>query len=200
MVVARKDATSLIVRRESTMKGDYTSRDVRWDPPPPVKVHGAMRLWYPGVGEEIGGWMINQAITQVATHYYKGRTRPCIGKDHGCEPCLVNVPPKWKGFMPVLRAGYSKAFLMEITHNSAVTCPLLLDTSVNLRGMKLRVRRTGTKANSPCVAFVERELFPAKLPAELDARKALCIIWEVPIVEPRSLMLVQEDPPKGGEA
>lgn len=148
-----------------------------WDHrPPPAQPTGIEVLW-PRPKQQLCGWIITSHMEGVYTHYHFGRSLPCIGRDNGCEYCGPRSSRRWQGYIGIYDRRQSRVCIAQITKEAARNCPSLSEPTESLRGKYLVLERVGEARNAPVVARVETRPSVPELPAPIDVRHVLSIVW-----------------------
>jgi hypothetical protein len=85
-------------------------------------------------------------ILKLRTHWWKGRTGPCIKE--GCEACLVNTEARPKGYVLALDVKLKEQILFEFTPVVEHVFEKAFKDYKTLRGLQIHALREGEKANS----------------------------------------------------
>jgi hypothetical protein len=130
------------------------------------------------------GVCVNDAIWGETVHYVEGRSHPCQ-EDRGrrCMWCAEGNRKRWYGYMPVVLPGPGRIGLIEVTYEAAKEC-VDLRTPGSLRGRGIRVERQGVSKRGRCVLSFESITLRGKLPAMIDTRAALDVIWSEFALQP----------------
>jgi len=159
--------------------------NIRWGPPPDRRLpHKIPIEAAPKDGSVLYFWSLSCDILGVFTHWWEGRSIPCIGRDQGCVCGVRNiwVATRWRGYLAAWHDEWERFFIAEVTdqavRESKSVCDLAFE---DLRGRKFALRRLGKNRN----AKVQIELCSTKrleyeLPAAFDLREALARIWAGP--------------------
>jgi len=158
---------------------------IQWTPPPANELPAKIPLeTAPKDGSVLYFWCLSTEIEGVNTHWWNGRSVPCIGRDQGCVCGIrtIFVPTRWRGFLCAWHDEWERVFIVEVTRqavrDSRSVCDLAFE---DLRGRRFALRRLGKNRN----ARVQVELCTAKrldyeLPPAFDLRDALATIWAGP--------------------
>jgi hypothetical protein len=136
-----------------------------------------LRVLSPKPGSPVNGMILSPATVSVITHYVDGRTRPCTGDERHCEGCLRGLSQRPKAYLAVVDLSNNQYALAELTAECMRRTPSLSAPKRSLRGMLLKLVRTGRNANSRVRAELSVTVVPQELPSEPDVREALKRIW-----------------------
>ena len=112
------------------------------------------------------------------THYYAGRTRPCLGLQ--CEPCGKNQAPAWHGYVACIDLKTNERLVVEVTSGVASKIGEQFDIYRTLRGVRMLLERTSPRANGRISArFAPPAAGTGTLPEAPDLRPIMERLWEV---------------------
>jgi len=119
---------------------------------------------------------ISRDIFGVRTHYYRGRTGPCLRT--GCEACSRQQLSRWNGYLLCRDTKDGANIVFEFTPPAAMQLDEFFRQYGSLRGLRLIANRTANRANAKvtiaCKGTMEN---PASLPSELQVWPILSHIW-----------------------
>lgn len=122
--------------------------------------------------------ILSDKITGVYIHYYDRRTRPCTRLEGRCHGCEIAVDRRWKAYLAAFDPIKGRLCIAELTREAVEKCPSLTTLNGRLRGLHLRLDRTGQSRNSRVQAKVyERTSTPDNMPAPFALREALERVW-----------------------
>lgn len=136
----------------------------------------------------VEGVILSTAVYGCYTHFVQMRTVPCHSltmtaggteTTQSCVACAQGYARRWKGYVAVLLARGGRIALLELTHSGVYGCPRLWPDQPPLRGLRIRVVRTGRKANARVQVTVQ-DCLPANtadLPHCPDVEEALMRVW-----------------------
>jgi len=122
---------------------------------------------------------LSESILGVMTHWIDGHEIACVRQSGKCICKRSVLDIRWTGYlcgiMPDVRA---RSVIIPITEHAARQSPMLLDSSVDLRGMQFHYWRDKGPACAKCwVKPVEPRLSAAKIPPAFNLWKALISMW-----------------------
>jgi hypothetical protein len=130
------------------------------------------------VERPVNGVIICPALVGVELHYYDNRSRPCMKHVLPCEGCERHIDLRWKGYLGCWDRGKGRLFLAEVTREAYDRMPLFEQYKGRLRGMTIRLDRTGQSKNSRVSAKLAVWAGPAhELPPVFNMQEALERIW-----------------------
>jgi len=135
-------------------------------------------LCSPRVGRPVSGILRSSRPLGVFTHWFDGRTHPCLGEAPDCIGCGQRTPKRWKCYVMGYLDGTRRPVLFEIPADAYRASVQLSDPGVSLRGARIRLERQGPNANSPVRVVLGLDVCPHGLPdGEPDVLRHLCRIW-----------------------
>jgi hypothetical protein len=160
--------------------------DIRWDAPcpPPGLVFPIYRAV---AGATIRLVALNEGAERTRVHFLppgtggpRGRTVPCVGKEHGCWCGHGPLRRQWYAYLGCWDPHVCRRVIAEITPEAYRLSSLDLSGEVlSVRGQRLRLYRRGASVHAPVRVewdpAVESEI--ADLPDPIDVRSALRHIW-----------------------
>ncbi len=162
-------------------------------PPSPIPPQGGrfMRICSPKVGLPVSGIVFSSRPVGYYTHFFGGRTHPCLGSCVACVGCADRVPKRWKAYLFGRSDQLAMPCLFELPRESVVNTLALRDPGVSLRGALIKLVRIGPNQNSPVRVELRLDARPEVCPAdEPDVQRHLCRIWGVQ--DPRDAILQTE--------
>lgn len=146
-----------------------------------------MRVKRVQAGLELEVVGVADAPVVVGTHYWRGRTIPCVGsRCPACETTLL----RWFGYVGVRRWDGGKEmaignpFVLELPGRTFVQ--LVEDVGVHApvivwRGLRFGAQRTGGRRSPVLCDYRGRGACGLDLPSS-EVERALCHLWQVPVV------------------
>jgi hypothetical protein len=144
-------------------------------------------LWTPKPEAPLRGLIVTSRPLAVLVHWVNptglpkdGRTVPHTGPD-GCCPicCTFNQIPRWTSYLGVFCERSSRYVLFQVSQNAAQGCPpLQSESTIDLRGRRILLKRTGRSATSPVVAELSDIVVKDECcPPSISIRPALLRLW-----------------------
>lgn len=119
---------------------------------------------------------ISHDIFGIRTHYYRGRTGPCLKT--GCPACERHMLSRWNGYLLAVDAKDASRILFEFTPPAAVQLDQAFKEFGSLRGLSIIAARTAKRANAKVVLTIKGINSQAhKLPADSEIWPILSHIW-----------------------
>jgi hypothetical protein len=163
--------------KEAAMRSHLAPK-IRWLTGPPAAEPKEYRILSPKPGQSWEWLVLSDAVLGVETHYIGDRTQPCIGDVCICRKPDYPVAVRQKYYVAVWAGRDLPQAIGEITADAYKRCPELYQPGVSLRGLRIKVYRSGPKPNSRVrVHVVDRYKEPEKLPLPFDLVCALERIW-----------------------
>lgn len=135
-------------------------------------------IWSPTPDREIHVVLVSQSLLGVFTHWIDGRTRPCLGSREECVGCDLKLPRRWKCFLGAFNPASGRLGILEVTQEAFLRCRQLNEDSGKLRGLTVRLIRTGLAKNARVTALVgARVTAGATVPPSFDVKAALERVW-----------------------
>lgn len=135
-------------------------------------------IYTPKVGKDVVVVILSQEMTGAHVHYFSGRTQPCIRESGKCEGCERGADRRWKGYLACLDKAKGRQVLVEVTREAFMRCQGFAAYAGQLRGMVLRLIRSGEAKNSRVQAQLMKYTgHIAELPPEFNVKAALEVIW-----------------------
>lgn len=118
--------------------------NVAWDQMPPhPEENRFLKIHTPKAGGGgVIGWFVSPYLTGVYTHWYGGRTGPCLQPKRVCEGCRMELRRVQKGYAIFVTPGMTLG-LLEVTSEVLRQSPALMQTTANLTGRSFRAVRPG---------------------------------------------------------
>lgn len=162
--------------------------DIDWKDNPPAESRPApYELRRVGL-DPTTGFATGDTPLGVMVHFYKGRTRPCVGTQ-ACEACENGNEARWKGYLTLFDPRSREHWIQEYTAQAHEGIKLGIVAHGSLRGHEICFRRQRRKPNSPMIAEVWIKTIDLRtLPSAPDVKAILRKIWDIP--EPE-----EPDPP-----
>lgn len=124
------------------------------------------------------GIVLSETPIGTWTHFYQGRTRPCIGP--ACAMCLDPNPKRWHSWVIVRDSVNGKLGIFELPANAALDLDDFCREHHSLRGWKLSLTRPSGKVNGRVFLAISGPKVDAKLlPPCPDLPKILLRMWQV---------------------
>jgi len=113
------------------------------------------------------------------THFYKGSTSPCTGKD--CEACMNGTPYRWHAYMTCVDVFTNLHFIFEVTALAAEFFTAYRDHHCTLRGCHFKSKRWNSRPNGRILIQTKpADLGERQLPNPPDLKKCMAILWSLP--------------------
>ena len=126
----------------------------------------------------IRGIILNPGLTGTGTHYYGGRTVPCLGSK--CKACEDGASPRWYGYLPIWNSSNDRIAIAEVPDAAADEIDRYHARHNTLRGSILTLRRQGSRPNGRVVAdVVPGSIDQSRLPSAVDVQQCLEKIWGI---------------------
>ena len=140
----------------------------------------SLHLMRCGQGATIHGIVTSSNLLGLRTHYYGGRTTPCLETE--CKPCSLGLSSRWHAYFGVWTSGKSRHVLLELTATPAVALQNYHDIHGTTRGAQIEVKRLGKRQNGrvQCTAC-PADLSKLKIPPEPEILPALATLWSIPV-------------------
>jgi hypothetical protein len=120
--------------------------------------------------------VVSRKVFGVRTHYWSGRTVPCVRKD--CPACAAGRLSRWTGYIACLDPGDFSKVLFEFTPPAAEQIQRFQAEAGFLREAKILATRAKKTANGRVsIAWKGRYEHPERLPVEPDLLGVLFHIW-----------------------
>ena len=144
-------------------------------PPPEASDYGYRLVRTPAY-RTLRGICLAHDIVGTRTHFYKSRTKPCLGLD--CPECQEGLPWRWHGYLPLLILPSKERVILEITAQAAEQLTALASGYRTLRGLEVTAARPSQKPNGRVVLQARPNGTPPDhLPLEPDVKTILLHIW-----------------------
>ncbi len=150
-----------------------------WQNSPPEKTEGyGMRLLRTPAKGALRGMITCESLQGTPTHYFGGRTVPCLQKD--CKACGNGVGWLWHGYLSMILPKTHEHVLLELTAQACEQVNAYHKQHSLLRGAFVTATRAGKLANGRVIL----ELNPGdqtgiQLPDPPDVRKHMMHIWGI---------------------
>jgi len=139
-----------------------------------------VRLVSPKVGSPVSGTIYSSRYLGCDTHFFAGRTRPCLGTGPECPGHAEGCPVRWKAFLFGHSDQLHQPCVFEIPADTVRNTLGLRDPGVSLKGATIRLVRVGPHANSTVSCEIRLDVHTHKCPSEEpDVMRWLCKIWGV---------------------
>lgn len=161
--------------------------------PSPLPAGGGrfVRICSPKVGSPVSGLVWSARPLGFYTHFFDGRTHPCLGDSPACIGHAQGVPRRWKAYVAGRSDQLGMLCLFEFPRESVKNTLALRDQGVSLRGAVVKLVRVGPNNNSPVRVELRLDARPESCPVEEpDVQRLLCRIWGVQ--DPRDAILQTE--------
>lgn len=147
----------------------------------PYRMGGRIPFYVATSAREVDVVVLANVMLGVEMHWASGRTRPCTRAGGFCGHCLANNPPdRWKGFLGSWDYRKARLCIAELTAEAVEQCPLFKTWSGQLRGKRLRLRRSGVAKNGLVIAELsEVRTGVGHLPPCFDVLEALYRAWNL---------------------
>lgn len=121
--------------------------------------------------------IISKKVIGCYTHYWGGRTQPCL--KHDCPACEKEVSRRWYGWLTIWNPSSGEIVIMEITKRACKEVTKFFELHKTMRGATVSGARKGGKANGELKLTIK----PAKndrvdLPTDINRMETLELIWE----------------------
>jgi hypothetical protein len=138
-------------------------------PPPRVKKYERLPI-LPGPGVSVV--IVSSRIEETRTHYVDSRTVPCTGDDDQCWLDHRQVGnPRYCGWLAVALPKFTKVWLLSLTKVTVAVESRLRNEALDLRGLTIKVWRTGNHERSELHAALQLDTPRAeKVPECPDVR------------------------------
>jgi hypothetical protein len=141
--------------------------NIRWaDMPPP-------RRGVPVVAVKVGEQLTFLACgcaTRVWTHWFNGKSSPCLGRGSQCAGCQLQEA-RYKAYVPAYIFGQQR--IVELTLGAVRAMPELL--TQGCVGLTYKLWRRGQTANSP--VMIQRVATAAQRTVAFDVIPSLLDMW-----------------------
>lgn len=122
------------------------------------------------------GVILSRSLQGTGTHYYRGRTTPCVGAK--CEACKDGMAARWYGYVAIWSPSTDRVAIAEITDAAADDLDRWHARHGTLRGAVLTLKRQGARVNGRIIADVSQgTIDPDRLPPPPDLIRILEKIW-----------------------
>jgi hypothetical protein len=122
--------------------------------------------------------ILNSDMLGIRTHFFRGRTIPCLLED--CPACECKQLSRWKGYLLAIEIPTEQQVVFEFTPPVATTLDEAHKRHGTMRGLQVVVSRTSKKANGKVVLAVKgiTVLGPQACP-DYSVWPILCRIWGI---------------------
>lgn len=141
--------------------------------PPPAPPRPAPRVVRVTTGEVLTATIVSRACEVRWCHYgpdKAGQPPHSVGckRPHPCEWCTGGVNPYWQGFLAVQLGTSEEQVCLAVTANTAYRLDSWRKIDLGFRGLVIRLRRVGMRANSPVYPERLHCIDPATMPDAID--------------------------------
>lgn len=120
--------------------------------------------------------LISKNVLGIRTHYYHGRTTPCLRAN--CPACNDGYNPRWHGYVLAVDARAERPIIFEFPAGVWPTFKQYANERGDLRGVMAVATRLGSANNSPVQVTLRGPHKEAhRLPPEQDLWPILCRIF-----------------------
>lgn len=138
----------------------------------------AYRLLRLKAADKFSGVVLSSDMIGCYTHWWGGRTQPCVGKE--CKACKANSETKWKGWMACLITKTAEIVITEFTHATVDEVTRFFDQHRTFKGSTVRLVRIGPRANGKlAVSFNDTRSQYTLLPECPNVPAILARMWGV---------------------
>jgi len=127
---------------------------------------------------ETYGFLLNESIEGYWTHWAYERTQACTKGSSSCVHCERGTAARWKGYVHVYCLIRKREIFVELTPGAAEMLLSQVSKGDSLRGLKVRVKRSGASMHGRVRVEVERySTAPENLPPAKEVLPALKKLW-----------------------
>ena len=150
-----------------------------WQNTPPPKAEGyGMRLLRTPAQGALRGMITCETLQGTPTHYFGGRTVPCLQKD--CKACANDIGWLWHGYLSMILPTTHEHVLLELTAQACEVVNNYHEQHSVLRGTLVTATRAGKLANGRVLLQLNPgNLSDIQLPDAPDIRKHMMHIWGI---------------------
>jgi hypothetical protein len=143
---------------------------------PPDAANYGYRLIRCPAARPLRAIVLSDRVIGTRTHYAKGRTLPCEGKD--CEACNNALPWRWHAYLAILAGDNAEKCVLELTAAAAEQLAKPLKDYGTLRGLELLLERPARKPNGRIRILWKRNGTPTTtLPLPPSIEQIMLHIW-----------------------
>jgi len=122
--------------------------------------------------------LLNDSVLGCWTHFFKGRTQPCMGSE--CTICPLELARRWHGWVAGYNSSSRSRVLIELTAGPAVALAEWRKERGSLRGCAVKLSRRNNKENGQVVIQIAASKTDVStLPPEVDLPALLMRIWQI---------------------
>jgi hypothetical protein len=133
-----------------------------------------------GATEKLIGVCLSHDIFGCYTHWYRGRTMPCVD-EKTCEACLQGVEKRWHSWFAGMLRNSEEKLIIEITARSVEPFDTFFCEHRTLRGANFELSRPSSRKNGKVHVRLKMSAVPSEqLPKAGGLEQMLLRMWEVP--------------------
>lgn len=145
--------------------------------PLPTLTPAYVQVWTPKSTSPTCIVSLEASLWPYRTHYWEGRTRPCLALRKCCPACEKGLSGRLTAYLAGCIRTTKQRIVLQLTAGALAGCPELLELDGQLGARMLLVQRRHDGRQSPIDVRVVPGLDPRPIAAPIDTRKVLGGLW-----------------------